>query len=211
MTQQVNISLESLGRVCTAGSLALHWGHILGISRPMGQAPSSRLLALCLAPLWALSVECISLTFAFVYFSWRKWVYYSWRFLINEETDPLWTVKRNDQATMRGKVLTVCTCQGRWGFMLRLQFYWRQSSSANAQLLPVFGCLLAILGWTFNWECRHIFSSSSYWWDADHGNCPPSPVQLDQCVIPYVYGYSDNWVLTLWPQMVTVLERVSKP
>lgn len=173
----------------------------------MGRRPGPGcLLALCLAPLRALSVECISLTFAFVYFSWRKWAYYSWRFLINEETDPLWIMKSNDQAAMGGKVLTVCTCQRRWGFMSRPPFYWRQSSSTNAQSLPVFGCLLASLRWTFNWECRHIFSSSSYWRDADHGNCSASPIQLDQCVF-----LTCMVTVTLWPQMVIVLERVSKP
>jgi hypothetical protein len=94
------------GRVCSGNSLKAGGGEgsavgtawlgcgdvglrsHLRISGLTGQALWSRLFALHFAPQWAVSVECILLTFACVYFFRRKWEYHFWQFLISEETDP---------------------------------------------------------------------------------------------------------------------------
>lgn len=90
-TQQAEYFLRSVGtgqQWKRPGFALGMWGlrSHLRISGLTGQAPWSRLFALHFAPKWAASMECILLTFACVYFFWRKWQWYFWQFLINEET-----------------------------------------------------------------------------------------------------------------------------
>lgn len=70
-TQQARYFLRVMGEGSAMGTAWLCIGNTS--SESQGRYPPwSRLFALYFVPLWAASVECISLTFAFVYFFWRK-------------------------------------------------------------------------------------------------------------------------------------------